>query len=139
MDVSSIHSKNENNNISMNNDVNFSLMLCMFLIINQPWGCIYGNIIKLRKCRVCRQNNVVLYLLLNKSKSCEWQFCSVVFFLDDKKLSSHMTQISEYINSTNQKLIIIVKWERWMVTLLVIKVTIMTTPLPNSHVYFIHY
>ena len=27
-----------------------------------------------------------------------------IFFINDKKLSSHMAQISEHINSTNQKI-----------------------------------
>ena len=34
-------------------------------------------------------------------------------FLNDKKLSLHMDQISEYINSSNKKSIPMIKWSKW--------------------------
>ena len=47
------------------------------------------------KQRVHHQNNVILDLLLNKSKSFEFQESLLCFVLNNKKLSSHMDQISE--------------------------------------------
>ena len=43
-------------------------------------------------------------LLLNKSKSFGWQVSLLFFVLKEKKLSSHMAQISAHINSSNQKI-----------------------------------
>ena len=43
-------------------------------------------------------------LLLSKSKSFEWQILLLFFVLGDKKLSSHIDQISEQINYSNQKI-----------------------------------
>ena len=42
-------------------------------------------------------------LLLNKSKSFELQVSLLFFVINDTELSSHMAQISEHINSSNQK------------------------------------
>ena len=43
-------------------------------------------------------------LLLNKPKIFEWQVSLIFFVINDTKLSSHMAQISEYINSSNKKM-----------------------------------
>ena len=40
----------------------------------------------------------------------------VIFFLNDKKLSSHMTQIIEHINSLNKKFIPMIKWSKCLLT-----------------------
>ena len=42
-------------------------------------------------------------LLLKKSKSFEWNLLLLFFVLNDNELSSHMSQINEYINSSNLK------------------------------------
>ena len=55
------------------------------------------------KQRVRRNKKIILYLLLNKSKSSEWQVSMHFFVINDKKMSSHMAHISERINSSNQK------------------------------------
>ena len=55
------------------------------------------------KRRICRQKNIILDLLLKKLKSFEWQE-SLLIFLNNKKLSSNMVQISEHINSSNHKI-----------------------------------
>ena len=43
-------------------------------------------------------------LLLNKSKSFEWWVSLLFLFINDTKLSSHVAQISEHINSSNRKI-----------------------------------
>ena len=45
-----------------------------------------------------------MYLLLNKPKSFEWQVLLLFHVINDKKLSSHMAQISEQINYPNKKI-----------------------------------
>ena len=47
--------------------------------------------------------NIILDVLLNKSKSFEWQVKLLFFVLNYNKLSPHMAQISEHIKSSNQK------------------------------------
>ena len=47
--------------------------------------------------------NIILNLLLNESKSYEWKMSLLFFVLKNKKLSSHMDQIGEHINSSNHK------------------------------------
>ena len=45
---------------------------------------------------------IILDLLLNKSKSFEWQVTLLFFVINDTKMSSHMDHISEHINFSNQ-------------------------------------
>ena len=47
--------------------------------------------------------NTIFDLLLNKSKSFKCQVSLLFFILKDNKLSSHIYQISEHINSSNNK------------------------------------
>ena len=56
------------------------------------------------KRRVRRNKNIILDLLLNKSKSFEWKASLLFFVINDMKLLSHMYQISEKINSSNHKI-----------------------------------
>ena len=58
------------------------------------------------KRRVRRNKNIILDLLLNKSKSFEWQVPLLFFVINDTKLSSHMYQISEHINLSNKKIVL---------------------------------
>ena len=51
----------------------------------------------------CFHKNIILDLLLKKSKNFEWQV-SLLFFLNNKKSSSHVDQISKHINSSNQNI-----------------------------------
>ena len=53
----------------------------------------------------CLHKNVILGLLLNKSKSVECEVSLIFFVANNNKLSSHVDQISEHINYTNQKII----------------------------------
>ena len=52
---------------------------------------------------------IILDLLLKKSNSFECQVSLLFFALNDNKLSSHMAQISEHIDSSNQKFITMIK------------------------------
>ena len=56
------------------------------------------------KLTVRRHENIIFDLLLNKSKIFEWQISLLYYVLNDKKLSSNLAQISEQINSANQKI-----------------------------------
>ena len=73
-----------------------------------------GSEYELEKRRVRRQKNVILDLLLNKPRRFEWQVSLLFFVLKKKKLSSHMAQISEYINLSNHKSIPMIKREKWL-------------------------
>ena len=53
---------------------------------------------------VFRDKKIILDLLLNKLNIFELQVSLLFFVLNDKKLSSHMAQISEHINSLHQKI-----------------------------------
>ena len=52
---------------------------------------------------------MILDLLPILSKSVEWQVLSLIFVLNNKKLSSHVDQITEPNNSPNHKLISMIK------------------------------
>ena len=52
----------------------------------------------------------ILGLFFNKSKSFECQVSLLFFVINNKKLSSHMAQISEHINYSNQKNIPMIIW-----------------------------
>ena len=56
------------------------------------------------KQRVCRNKNIILDLLLNKSNIFEWEVSLLFFAINDTKLSSNMAHISEHINSSDQKI-----------------------------------
>ena len=56
------------------------------------------------KRRVRRDKNIIFDLSLNKSKIFECQVSLLFLFLNDKKLSPHIDQISEHINYSNQKI-----------------------------------
>ena len=56
------------------------------------------------KRRVRHHLKTILDLLLNKSNSFECQVSMLFFFLNHKKLSSHMAQISEHINFSNKNI-----------------------------------
>ena len=47
---------------------------------------------------------IILYLLLNKSNSFDWHVSLLFFVIDDNKLTQHMDQISEHINSSDPKI-----------------------------------
>ena len=53
------------------------------------------------KRTVRHHKKIILNLLLKKSKIFEWQVSLLFFVLDNKKLTSHMAQISEHINYLN--------------------------------------
>ena len=55
------------------------------------------------KRRVCHHKNYILDLVLKKSRIFKIAFLYVIFCYEQNKLSSHMTQISQHINSTNEK------------------------------------
>ena len=78
-------------------------------------------------------------LLLSKSKSFEWQILLLFFVLGDKKLSSHIDQISEQINYSNQKIHSYNKIINMIVNLGSKKGKKGTTPHPKSPVYIIHH
>ena len=63
----------------------------------------------------------------------------VIFFLDDNKLSSHMAQISEHINSSDQKINSYDQMRKIIVNLGSKRVKIMTHPHANSTIYRIRY
>ena len=58
----------------------------------------------LTKRRFCRQKIVILDLILKNPKIFKCQVLLLFFVLNDRKLSSHMTQISEHITSSNNKI-----------------------------------
>ena len=55
------------------------------------------------KLTFSHHKNIILDLLLNKSKSFEWKVSLLFFVLKNNKLSSYMDQISKHINYSNNK------------------------------------
>ena len=104
-DVASIHYINATNDISTNNDENYMhKYYAPFLSSKNHEDLSSGLEYDSAKLRVRRNKHIILYLLLNKSKSFEWQVSLLFFILNENQLSSHMAQISENINSSNHKI-----------------------------------
>ena len=104
MDVTSIQYINGTNYISINYNDNFiHKYYAPFLPSNNNEVVLSGSEYNSEKHRLRHNNNIFYYFLLNKSKSFEWQV-SLLFFINDTTLSSHMSQISEHINSSNHKI-----------------------------------
>ena len=104
-DVTSIHSINETNDISMNDDDNFiHKYYAPFLSSKNHEDVSSGSEYDSAKRIFCLNKTIILDLLLNKSNSFEWQVSLLFFVFNDKKMSSHMDHISEHINSSNQKI-----------------------------------
>ena len=88
MDVISIHSINETNHISMNDDNNYiHKYYAPFLSSKNHKDISLGSDYDSDKQKVHCQKNIILDLLLNKSKSFECQVSLLFFFLNSKKLS----------------------------------------------------
>ena len=103
--VTSIHSINANNDISINDDDSYiHNYYAPFLSSNNHEDLSSGSEYDSAKWRVCCNKNMILDLILNKSRSFEWQVTLLFFVLNDNKFSSHMDQISEHINYSNQKI-----------------------------------
>ena len=103
--ATSIHSINATNEISMNDDDNFMhKYYAPFLSSKNHADVSYGSEHVSSKRRFCCHKNIILDLLLNISKSFEWHISLLFFVLGDKTFLSHMTQISEHINSSNHKI-----------------------------------
>ena len=68
---------------------NFPINIMHILIVKQPWGCVYRNIIWLRKTQIFRPKTVILDLLLKKSKTFEWKV-SLLFVVPDAKKYHHI-------------------------------------------------
>ena len=72
-DVTSIHSINATNDLSMKYYVNFiHKYYAQFLSSNNHEDVSYVSEYDSPKRRVCRNKNIILDFLLNKSKSFEW-------------------------------------------------------------------
>ena len=70
MDVTYIHSINETNGISINDNENcIHKYYAPFLSSNNSEDVSYGPVYDSVKQTVCRHENIILDLLLNKSKS----------------------------------------------------------------------
>ena len=111
MDVTSIQYINGTNDISMNDDETFiHKYYSPFLPSENNEDVSSGSEYDSSKRRVRRNKNIILDILLNKSKSFEWQVSLLFFVINDKKLSSHMAQISEHVNSSNQKIVPMIRW-----------------------------
>ena len=63
----------------------------------------------------------------------------VNFFLNDKKLSSNLAQISEHNNSSNRKIHFYDQMINMTVNLDINAGKKLTTPHPNSSIYIIHH
>ena len=104
MDFTSINSTNATNDISMKNYDNFiHKYYAQFLSSKNHEDISSGSEYDSAKQRVHRNKNIILDLLPHKLKGFEWQVSLLFFVLYDNKLSSHMDQISEHINSSNHK------------------------------------
>ena len=103
--VTSIHSINATNDISMKGYGNFiHKYYASFLSSKNHKDLFSVSEYDSDKWRVCRNENIILDVLLNKSKSFECQVSLLFFVIGNKKFSSHMDQISEHINSSNHKI-----------------------------------
>ena len=102
-DVTSIQYINGTNNISMNDDKKcIYKYYAPFLPSKNNEYVSSGSEYYSAKRRVSCHKKFILDLLLNKSNSFEWKV-SLLFFINDTKLSSHMAQTSEHINPSNKK------------------------------------
>ena len=105
MDVTSIQYINGTNDTSMNDDENgIQKYYAQFLPSKNNEYLSSGSEYDSAKRRVRPNKNIILDLLLNKSKSFEWQVSFLFFVINDTKLSSHMDKMREHINSSNRKI-----------------------------------
>ena len=100
-DVTSIQYINVTNDISMNDDENYiPKYSAQFLPSKNHEDVSSGSEYDPAKRRVRHNKNIILDLLLNKLNSFQWPISFLFFVINDTKLSSHMYQISEHINSS---------------------------------------
>ena len=89
----------------MNDDDNYMhKYYATFLSSNNHEDISSGSEYNSAKRRVCRNKTIIFYLILNKSKSFEWQLSLLFFVLNSRKISSHMAHISGHINSSNHQI-----------------------------------
>ena len=97
-DIISIQSINGINDISINNDEHFIHKYYVpFLPSKNNEDVSSKSEYHTAKRRVRRHKKIILDLLLNKPKSFEWQVSFLFFVINDTKLSSHMSHISELL------------------------------------------
>ena len=72
-------------------------------ILKEKRGCMFRIKILSDKQRVCYQKNIILDLLLKKSNSFKWNVSLLFFVFNINTLSSHMSQMSKHVNSSNHK------------------------------------
>ena len=109
MDATSIQYINGTNDISMNDDENFiHKYYAPFLQSKNNEDLSSRSEYDSSKLRVRRNKNIFIYYKKNQRVLNGKYHC--YFFINDTKISSHMDQISEHINSSNQKFIPMIRW-----------------------------
>ena len=102
MDVTYIQSINGTNYISTNDDkICIRKYYAPFLPSKNNEDVSSGPEYDSTKWRIHRNKKNILDLLLNKSRSFEWQVSLLLFVINGTKLSLNMDEISEHINSSN--------------------------------------